>query len=219
MANVQPALIKLDAVERGDMEKNRPQLARVAICVPSGALVHADFALCLATMTHALSHVPLGLISAKSAIVADARNMGVDFALEIGAAFLLFIDSDIIFPRDSLQRLLERNLDVVGATYSRRTPPIQALGDVSPYQPSDAPAGLILMNRMPAGFLLVRTKLFESLARPIFRFRADERTGTNISEDYDFSDRINQSGHRIWCDRQLTRELGHIGQQVFTTVL
>lgn len=168
-------------------------------------------------MVHGLGQIPLGFMSAKSAIVADARNMGVNFANEIGAEFLLFIDSDIIFPRDALQRLLARDVDVVGATYSRRTPPLHALGKIHPQQPADAPLGLVLMERMPAGFLLMRTRVFEDLTRPFFRFRADESSGTNVSEDYDFCDRLGQAGHKIWCDRQLTRELGHIGQQVFTT--
>ena len=199
------------------MPPDQSSLPSVAICIPSGATVHADFSLCLATMVHGLGQIPLGFMSAKSAIVADARNMGVDFARQIGATFLLFIDSDIIFPRDALQRLLVRNLDVVGASYSRRTPPLHALGEISPQQPAHAQSGLVLMTRMPAGFLLVRTSVFDDLTRPIFRFRADEQSGTNVSEDYDFCDRLRLAGRKIWCDRQLTSELGHIGQQIFTT--
>ena len=75
------------------------------------------------------------------------------------------------------------------------------------------------MNRMPTGFLLLRVALFDSLSKPYFRFRADESSETNVSEDYDFSDRLRHAGYKIWCDRQLTRELGHIGEQVFMTEL
>jgi glycosyltransferase involved in cell wall biosynthesis len=147
--------------------------------------------------------------------VADARNMSLEYAQSHNADYILFIDSDMTFPRDALLRLLVRNVDIVGATYSRRTPPFSFLGDILPEQPTDAPKGLLEMTRIPTGFLLVKATVFERLKRPYFRFRVDEEAGVNIGEDYEFSDRVRSLGFRIWCDPYLSKELGHIGEKSY----
>lgn len=187
----------------------------VAIAVPCGTMVHADFAVSLSAMMHSLGEMPMSIVVGKSSIVADARNMGLDFAQKLNAEYILFIDSDMTFPRDALLKLLIRNVDIIGATYSRRTAPFHFLGDILPDQPDDAPKGLLEMQRIPTGFLLVKATVFEQLKRPYFRFRVDEENGVNIGEDYDFSDRVRALGFRIWCDPYLSKELGHIGEQSF----
>ncbi|MCJ2136614.1 hypothetical protein MKK69_21605 [Methylobacterium sp. J-026] len=187
----------------------------VTIAIPCGTMVHADFAVCLSSMMHSLGEMPMSIVVGKSSIVADARNMGLDFAQKLKADYVLFIDSDMTFPRDALLRLLVRNVDIIAATYSRRTAPFHFLGDILPEQPADVPKGLLEMARIPTGFLLVKATVFERLKRPYFRFRVDEEAGVNIGEDYDFSDRVRSLGYRIWCDPSLSKELGHIGEQSY----
>lgn len=192
-----------------------PVFPHVAVAIPCGTMVHADFAVSLGSMMHALGEMPMSIVVGKSSIVADARNMGLDFAQQHKADYVLFIDSDMTFPRDALLRLLVRQVDIIGATYSRRTAPFHFLGDILPEQPADAPKGLLEMARIPTGFLMVKTSVFERLKRPYFRFRVDEEAGVNIGEDFDFSDRVRSLGYRIWCDPALSKELGHIGEQSF----
>lgn len=187
----------------------------VAVAIPCGTMVHADFAVSLGAMMHSLGEMPMSIVMGKSSIVADARNMALDFAQDHKADYVLFIDSDMTFPRDALLRLLVRNVDIVGATYSRRTAPFNFLGDILPQQPADAPKGLLEMSRIPTGFLLVKFTVFERLKRPYFRFRVDEEAGVNIGEDYEFSDRVRSLGLRIWCDPYLSKELGHIGEKSY----
>ena len=81
----------------------------VAICFPSGDMVHADFAMSLAGMCAESGRIHTTLINTKSSIVAEARNRGVELAREFGATHLLFLDSDMVFPRATLQRLLARD--------------------------------------------------------------------------------------------------------------
>jgi hypothetical protein len=187
----------------------------VAVAIPCGTMVHADFAVSLGSMMHSLGEMPMSIVLGKSSIVADARNMSLEYAQSHNADYILFIDSDMTFPRDALLRLLVRNVDIVGATYSRRTPPFSFLGDILPEQPTDAPKGLLEMTRIPTGFLLVKATVFERLKRPYFRFRVDEEAGVNIGEDYEFSDRVRSLGFRIWCDPYLSKELGHIGEKSY----
>ncbi len=191
--------------------------SRVAIAVPSGDTVLADFALSLAGMCYAAGHDGIdvyGIFSNKSSIVAEARNNGVQMAEEAEVDYLLFLDSDMTFPRSTLPRLLAHRQDVVGATYAKRVPPHPALGTAVMPQPDDAPPGLIEMVRIPTGCLLIRMSVFHHLTRPYFRFGVDEAHNSILGEDYMFCDRVRAAGLRIWCDYTLSQELGHIGQKV-----
>jgi glycosyltransferase involved in cell wall biosynthesis len=189
-------------------------LPRVAISFPSGDMVHADFALSLAGMCNECNGLPLDVYSNKSSIVAKARNNGVAMAQDAGIEYLLFIDSDMTFPRNALLRLLLQRREVIGATYAKRVPPFQALGAPLMPQPADAPADLVEMNRLPTGFLLIHMPLFQRLDKPYFRFGIDTEGEDIIGEDYDFCDRARAAGARIWCEVALSKEIGHIGQQI-----
>lgn len=191
-----------------------PQL-RIAIAIPSADMVHADFAMSLARMCVVTNGMLVNVINNKSSIVAIARNSGVQIAQDFGAHYLLFLDSDMMFPETTLLRLLTHRQDIVGATYSKRVPPYPTLGTVLPGEVAQTPSGLIEMARIPTGCLLIRMSVFEALPRPYFRFESNEETGDIIGEDYVFCDRARAAGFRIWCDPALSHEIGHIGQQVF----
>lgn len=189
-------------------------LPSVAISVPSGDMVHADFTLALAALCHEARDIDLRIISNKSSIVAVARNNGVQTAREMGVDYLFFLDSDMVFPRRTLHRLLAHDQNVAGALYTKRIPPYPLLGSTLDEQPADAPPGLLEMTRLPTGCLLIRMSVFERLTRPYFRFEYDETSGDVIGEDYVFCDRARQAGFRLWADIALSMEIGHIGQQV-----
>jgi len=196
-------------------EERVPLSKKVAVAIPSGDTVQADFALSLAGMCHSTGGIAVDLFSCKSSIVAEARNIGVRHALEAGAEHLLFIDSDMVFPRDSLLRLLRRRQDIVGATYVKRVPPHTPLGTPAEPVGTDGGGELLEMARLPTGLLLIRTEVFTRLNRPHFRFGVDEERGVIVGEDYLFCDVVRKAGYRVWCDCVLSREIGHIGQQVF----
>src|ERR1700743_899829 len=115
------------------------KLPSVAIAVPSGDMVHADFARAYAELCMASAKLRLHLITVKSSIVAEARNNGVELARRRGADFLLFLDSDMLFPPTALFRLLLHRKDIVGATYAKRVAPFGILGDSLSEHPVDRP--------------------------------------------------------------------------------
>lgn len=57
---------------------------------------------------------------ARLASIVCARSMGIEYALQMGASHLLFVDADIIPPLDIIPKLLEVNRDAVcGLVYGR----------------------------------------------------------------------------------------------------
>ena len=194
------------------MEQSLP---KVAICFPSGDTVHADFALALAGLCNSTHPIQTPLINNKSSIVAMARNNGVKSAKEFGADFILFLDSDMTFPRTTFHRLLAHRKDIVGALYTKRVPPHQILGAAIHGEATCDEGGLVEMKHMPTGCLLISMAVFETLSEPHFRFLHDEATGEIHGEDYVFCDRARAAGFQIWSDVKLSLEIGHIGQQIY----
>jgi hypothetical protein len=190
------------------------ELPKVAVCYPSSDMVHADFALALAGLCLAAHPIPLTVINAKSSIVAEARNNGVEDARKAGAEYLLFLDSDMVFPLTLLHRLLVHRKDIVGALYTRRLPPYELLGQAIASQPETDANGLVEMSRLPTGCMLIRMAVFDALAKPYFYFGINQEQGTLLGEDYAFCDGARLAGFHIWADLALSQEIGHIGQRI-----
>ena len=187
-------------------------LPKVAICFPSADMVHADFALALAGLCNSTPPLETPIVNNKSSIVAAARNDGVRSARELGCDHLLFLDSDMTFPRTTLHRLLVHREPIVGATYVKRAPPFGLLGSALDPHPTTDARGLTEMRRIPTGCLLIRMSVFDALTKPYFRYITDETGGEIVGEDYVFCDRAREAGFRIWCDAALSLEIAHLGQ-------
>jgi hypothetical protein len=182
----------------------------VAICVPSGDMVHADFAANLAALC-LNPGARAGIINCKSSLVAVARNQCVAAAQQIKATHVLFLDSDMVFPLDTIKRLLKHDKDIVGALYSRRRPPFDPTG--LPFEGAKETNGLVRMKNMPAGCLLIAMRVIEKLPKPWFSGRIE---GEHIlGEDVHFCDRAAAAGFEIWQDVALSQEVGHIGEKIY----
>ncbi len=183
----------------------------VAIGIPSGDLVHADFALSLAMMCMNPAP-PVALINARSSLVPVGRNQCVEAAKAANATHILFLDSDLIFPADALRRLLAHGKDIVGASYSKREPPFYPLTVTEEGQHAFIKSGLQKVKLIPAGCLLIRLQVFQAMAAPYFNLVVEG--GQLRGEDYYFCEKARAAGFPIWCDGDLSMQLGHVGQQV-----
>lgn len=186
----------------------------VAVCVPSGEMVHADFMLSLLHLVQnaRADGLRVSLVNSKSSVVTHARNLAVDAALESRAEWIAFLDSDMVFPSDTLPRLLAPRLPVVGATYARKSWPLGFIGtrlDGSAITLADT--GMIDVARLPAGCLLLNASVFSKLKRPYFRCGYDEVAGEVLGEDFWFSEKLSSLGYTLKCDTQLSRQIEHIG--------
>ncbi len=188
--------------------------SHVAICIPSGEMVHADFMLSLIHLVQQtrVSGHRVSVVNSKSSLITQGRNLAVNAALEARAEWLLFLDSDMTFPADTVSRLLAHQQPLVGATYPRKGLPLGFIGnrpDGSAFSLQEA--GLIEAGRLPTGCLLIRSSVFASLKAPFFRCSYDEESGEVLSEDFWFSERVRSLGFQLWCDLDLSRLIAHLG--------
>lgn len=190
---------------------NKPKLA---ILIPSHDQWSAEFGMALATLAPvALQSFRVGLLNERSSMITASRNNLAKRALEdFGADYMLWIDSDMTFPGDLAQRLHAHGKDICGATYCRRVPPYNLLGK---QVREDEDVGLVEMVNLPGGCVMVKASVYQKLVWPWYYETYNVKHGEQVigSEDYNFCGKATKAGYRIWCDLDLTREIGHIGSQ------
>jgi hypothetical protein len=146
------------------------QRIKVAICSPSMDREHADFATALTgMMATSVTNVPVDCyyINHQNSVITDARNRLVQIALEWGAEWLLWLDSDLSFPNDTLIRLLRHNLDIVGATYCQRAHPYSVMGHFKDGEKEDfSDVSLAETHYLPGGLVLVRAEVYKKIPGP-----------------------------------------------------
>jgi len=119
----------------------------------------AFFASCLYGIGRVTEH-QMDVCIGSSSIVSTARNNIVATAIKENYTHIMFLDCDMVFPPDTVNRLLAHDKDICAALYRRRRPPYEVLGHCkNKEQKFEGP--LVEMNFVPTGVLLVRTKAFD----------------------------------------------------------
>lgn len=133
--------------------------------------------------------------------------------------YLLAIDSDMILPKNALERLASWDLDLVSGVYiKRQLDPIKyelyqknAQGIVEDMQPVGD--GLFEIDACGFGCVLIKTKVFDRVSQPYFcNTRYDPKAYT-VSEDLYFCKQLRHAGIRLWADARVI--CGHIGSHVY----
>ncbi len=190
----------------------------IGLCLPSGDDVKMDFTLSLSAMVlhtaiHSKGDIEIRTYNPRASLPEIGRFIAARSALEHSCDKLMWVDSDMTFPQDALSKLLAYDLPIVGATYCRRREPHTILGvgveDVPP-----GATGLVRMQRMPFGFVLVDADVFRKMPKPWFAPLWDAEQERWHSEDYMFCERAREAGFDVWCDLDLSHDLGHCALKV-----
>lgn len=195
---------------------NEPQVSRpkVGVVVPSGDTVHSRFMICLVSLfQYSLDKFDMVIINPRSSSISMNRQLGVDIATKRGCEYVLFLDSDMVFPYTILEQLYSHGKKIVGCTYVKRTLPTEFThkeleGDLRLGE------GLREVAKLPTGALLINLLVFEGWTKPYFRWTyptEGEAAGTESSEDYYFCDTAREAGTEIWLDADLSKLIGHLG--------
>lgn len=191
---------------------------KIAIGVPSGDMLHADFAMALINLTAISSRqgIQLAIINQRSSIVEIGRNEIVEKARSIKADKLFWLDSDMFFPPDTLIKLLDHKKDIICCDAVRRKPPFTSVvqtihGKPIDYKNTDP---LVQLKGATLACTLTDMKVFDKIKRPYFLVTYNDKN-TFLGEDYYFSNLVRSKGLNIWCDTKLSKEIGHIGTTIY----
>lgn len=200
---------------------NKP--VKVAIGIPSGDMIHADFSMSLINLClHSLARgIQCAIINPRFSLVEIARNELVQDAFNVGADYLLTLDSDMTFPAETLVRLLSHKKAVVCTDAKRRREPFTSVLTGMDGKPLDfskpIPANdpLVEVRGGSNAVCLVKMDTFKKMKAPYYLVTYNEKSDKFLGEDYFFSNKLRQAGFRIYCDSYLSQYIGHNGTKAF----
>ena len=195
---------------RATMPQGARQI-RVGVCIPTTGTIHARTATALMSLCAAAaqSGIALMTLTLEGSMVTKNRNDCVDIALKNECDFVLWIDSDMIFPPDALMRLMSHGKDIVGATYCKRVPPYETLGRLLGPKPTDeefAKGGLREAELLPGGIMLIRTDVFKKIPRLWYweTYRWQGATGTECLKSYILNNFVSQPSAEVLASLDAT---------------
>lgn len=159
----------------------------------------------------------------KGSILPQLRQQLVEDALKQGASHMLFVDSDQVFPAETLRALYEHHLPVVAANIPTKMFPANPTarkmvnGKLESVYSTERATGLERVDRVGTGIMLLDMRVFARLGpKPWFNLKWKEETGDFMGEDWYFCELLEKAGYNIYIDHDLSREIGHIGSLTYT---
>ncbi|MDP9413869.1 MAG: hypothetical protein M3Q08_07220 [Pseudomonadota bacterium] len=217
---------------------------KVAVCTPHHANVHAKFTASLFNMMEetrgnritfngSATTPDVRLFMNSASALPAQRNMLAHNALEWGANYLLWLDSDHIFPVDTLTRLLSLNLPVVGANYPRRTYPtfptaLSLSGEHVWTTQELAESGTVeQIASLGLGVCLMDMTVLDRLYQhalsqgrdtfwPLFAYEIVPGNLLGVGEDTYFFNGLKEAGIGVYVDHALSWQVGHIFEVVLS---
>lgn len=204
---------------------------RIAVCIPSHNAWTAPFGLSLARM---LIHFGLGehvngkpaieVFNSHGCVLPEVRSLLVAEALKWEATHMLFLDADMLFPPDTLLKLLRHQVLVVGANYVRRGLPtfptaylpggMRDKSGILWTEPGDH--RLVEVAHVGTGVMLIDMRVFECIEWPWFNFEPPAMAGPNWrTDDVYFCRKLREAQLPIYCDQELSQDIGHVGELVY----
>lgn len=179
------------------------------IAVVSGeAHVWPSFSTSLAALAQA--HPRAKFVMKLGTNIAQGRNQCLR---EMAGDWLWFIDTDMVFPPDTLERLLNCQRDIVQGLVLLRHPPhfpvVYRLGEDGGLKQAvlnRQPPGLIEVDAVGTGGTLIRRRVRDSVADPWFEVGTIK--GDELGEDLCFSSKARKAGFKMWVDLRVP--IGHL---------
>lgn len=155
-----------------------------------------------------------------SSLVYDSRNQLTDKAVKGGYDRVLWLDSDMYFDPDLLERLnahLDHGLDIVAGLFFTRKIPVRPCAYsrcelvekdgifIPTIEPAEYGAELFEVAACGFGAVAMKTEVLAKVSERDFPFSPLPGFG----EDFSFCLRARELGYHIWCDP--TIKVGHVG--------
>ena len=193
---------------------------KTMIAIPCMDAVATDFCQSLVNMRY-VGEVQFGFT--ECSLIYHARTQLCRMAMEAGADYVLWLDSDVIFKPNLMEDLMTdiQGKDMVTAIYHMRRPPFRpviwkkikpgllpGLCEIEPYDdyPTD---GLFEVEGCGFGAVLMKTEVIKDVAET---FHETFGPIPGFGEDLSFCVRARTCGYKIHADPKL--QIGHKGGMI-----
>ncbi len=195
---------------------------KLSILVPTRDTVHSQFSYCLAQLYKITSELGIEtfLFYDSSTILLNQRERLLEQAKKVNSDYVLWIDSDMMFPSTTAVRLLEHNKDIVACNYTKRTKPLKTvaytnLNDWNSWLPMEPQDELVKVEGVGMGCMLMKLDIFEKIQKPYFEFRYKEDTQDYFGEDFILLGKLREQGYDVYIDTVLSMDIKHLGIYAF----
>jgi hypothetical protein len=214
---------------------------RIYLAVPCYRALDAGFAQCLLKFQKWVQDCEtfdwhLDFIVGDS-LVSRARNTLTARFLQSSSTHLLFLDSDLIFSGEQIERLIKHDRDIIAGLYCKKDPrgPAQVVMNKHAGQAEIAidSEGIADVAYVGTGFMLIKREVVEKMkaAYPANDFIADDtktsehdwwqvgvyhyKDGTSryLSEDWFFCQKCLDLGYKIYADTHVLAK--HVGVGIY----
>ena len=201
---------------------------KVAVCLPCRDIVNTGFAFDLARLSAnwSATFVPSGgqlaFYTSMGTLIANQREELAERAIVDGADYILWLDTDMRFPKDALARLLSHGEKIVAANYATRRVPVKTVAfdvvekDWTCVYTRAGDTGLREVAAVGMGVMLVATDVYKSLPKPWHHIGYSMKSGEFSGEDIYFCKAARHAGYKVLIDQDLSKEVKHIGTFEFS---
>lgn len=170
-----------------------------------------------AKTAHAIACATIGdpnivdFLMMQSCDIVSSRTWLVQQAIEKGATHICFIDSDVLFPADTIKKLLAHDKDIVACDYNKREFPLKSV--VTQLQESEQSETQLYRAAVAgAGMLLINLRVFteKEWTGPYFNFGRDKFGRHVLGEDAWFCHSARDLGYDTYIDPSI--KVYHLGE-------
>ncbi len=202
---------------------------KVAICIPSRGEMEIGTAFDLAVMCAYDARNRSGhqaVYTVAGTLIFDQREKLAAEALKEGADYILWIDADMRFPKNTIEILLAHDKPIVGVNATTRTSPVRPTAknleiDFEKKENHWIPivskdkTHLECVTAIGCGVMMVKREVFENTPRPWFWF--EKIPGDKLlGEDVYFCIKAKDAGFDTYLDHHLSNAIGHVGSYTYS---
>jgi hypothetical protein len=203
---------------------------KIAVCVPHYGPLNARFVASLADLISYTAALPvtyngavvrpqIGVLFAEDGPLEYKRTHLAKQAIDAGADYLQWIDTDHTFPRDATIRLAKHDRPIVGCNYLRRdglrpTALDLAGNDLSTTEATAKAALVQPVSAIGLGFCLMKAGVFSRVQHPWFKSEVSAAGELVLGEDVHFCNQARQAGLMVHVDHGLSWEIGHLTEVI-----
>ena len=193
---------------------------KLAILIPCRETVYSLFTSSLVELvkTTTMTGIDVHVLYNQSTILLTQREHLAQQAIAMGADYILWLDSDMMFPSTTALRLMRHDKDVVCANYMKRSTPLQTVayperGNWDNWLPLEHNQDLQEVEGIGMGCVMMKTEILNSIEPPYFAFEYRDKEWHG--EDFYFEKKLRDAGYKILVDMNLSTQVRHIGQWAF----
>jgi 2-polyprenyl-3-methyl-5-hydroxy-6-metoxy-1,4-benzoquinol methylase len=187
---------------------NSSKIMKLGICLPMYGTLTPNFFINFLNRLHELysnnRNYSVKIYMKISTVIDRARSELVRDCLKDECDYILFVDSDILMPKGSIDKLIDMNTDIASGLYFAKAKPYlpvaRVIKNTKYFYLEDFEYNKIIdVAGVGMGLCLIKSDVFKKLTYPYFKldWKNDENGIYQVAEDLYFCDQAREAGFSI----------------------